>query len=120
MVEMERNSFAGFASSKKLVHIPPAAALKCSQFFGLRACRRQRSEDSDRQARRPPGGKKNKRQPSASSAVPEFTLLDQNFVGRCCRGSQLYGTTLLQSILPSKLGHGSLCPLTLLEINNEA
>ena len=27
----------------------------------------------------PPGGKKNKRQPSASSAVPEFTLLDRKF-----------------------------------------
>ena len=62
------------------MHIPPAAALKCSQFFGLCACRRQRSEDSDRQARGPlKKKKKNKRQPSASSAVPEFALLDRNF-----------------------------------------
>ena len=66
----------------------------------------------------PPGGKR----ASASQVFPApfQSLLDRNFVGRCCRGLQLYGTTLLQSIQHSRLGHRFLCPLTLLETNNEA
>ena len=51
---------------KKLVHIPPAAALKCSQIFGLCACRRQRSEDSDRQA----WGPLEEKRTSASQVLP--------------------------------------------------
>ena len=55
----------------KIVHIPPAAALKCSQFLD---CAHVVDSGLKTQIVRPgaPWRKKNKRQPSASSAVPEF------------------------------------------------